>query len=61
MIIGVCAAITFALTSVFNRKLKSIHYAALMVYHGLIGITATSIIIVIEAIVKGGFRFYTGR
>ena len=32
-----------------------------MVYHGLIGITATSIIIVIEAIVKGGFRFYTGR
>ena len=53
------AAITQALTAVWNRKLKSIPYTALMVYHGLIGVTLTSIVILIEGAIKGGFRFYT--
>ena len=43
-----------------NRKLKSIDYSALMVYHGLIGGILSAIYILIEAAINGGnFRFYT--
>ena len=51
---------TFAVCSVFNRKLKEIDYTVLMVYHGLIGGTLASVFIIIEGIIMGGdFRFYT--
>ena len=51
---------TFAVCSVFNRKLKEIDYSALMVYHGIIGGFLASLFIVIEGIIMGGdFRFYT--
>jgi len=59
VIVGVTSAITFALTSVLNRKLKAINYAALMVYHGLIGGILASLVIVIEGAIKGELRIYT--
>lgn len=52
---------TFAVCSVFNRKLKEIGYEALMVYHGLIGGSAASLFILIEGAFRGGFRFYTSE
>ena len=52
-------AITFAICSVFNRKLKEIDYSALMVYHGIIGGILASLFILIEAAIKGEFRIYT--
>ena len=52
-------AITFSINSVFNRKLKAIDYSALMVYHGLIGTILASLFILIEASIRGEFRFYT--
>jgi len=59
VIIAITAAFTFALTSVFNRKLKAIDYTALMVYHGIIGGILASTVILIEGAIKGSFRFYT--
>ena len=50
---------SFAVCSVFNRKLKEIGYEALMVYHGLIGGSAVILIILVDAIVQGSFRIYT--
>ena len=50
----------FALTSVFNRKLKPIHYSALMFYHGIIGSVGGAVLILVEGLIKGGeFRWYT--
>ena len=60
VIVAFIGAWTFAITSVFNRKLKEIDYTALMVYHGLIGVILSSAVILIEGIIKGGvFRFYS--
>ena len=59
VIIAITAACTFALTSVFNRKLKAIDYTALMVYHGIIGGVLASLVILIEGAIKGEFRTYT--
>lgn len=60
MVVAFAGAWTFAVCSVFNRKLKQIDYSALMVYHGMIGGVLASIFIIIEGIVNGGnFRFYT--
>ena len=57
---AITGAWTFAVCSVFNRKLKQIDYTALMVYHGLIGGTLASLYILLEGLIKGGeFRFYT--
>ena len=59
VIVGIASAITFALTGIFNRKLKAIDYTALMVYHGLIGGVLALLVILIEAAIKGEFRIYT--
>ena len=59
VIVGIASAITFALTGIFNRKLKAIDYTALMVYHGLIGGVLALLVILIEGAIKGEFRIYT--
>lgn len=60
VIVAFSGAWSFAVCSVFNRKLKEIDYTALMVYHGLIGGVLASVVILTEGIVKGGvFRFYS--
>ena len=59
VIIAFSGAITFAICSVFNRKLKAIDYSALMVYHGLIGGVLAALFILIEAAIVGHFRIYT--
>jgi len=59
VIVAMSGAITFAICSVFNRKLKAIDYSALMVYHGMIGGILVSLFILIEAAIKGEFRIYT--
>ena len=60
VIVAFTSAWTFAVCSVFNRKLKEIDYSALMVYHGLIGGTLASVFILVEGLIMGGdFRFYT--
>jgi drug/metabolite transporter (DMT)-like permease len=59
VIIGVGAAIFFAFNSVWNRKLKEVHFLVLMVMHGLIGFILLSILICVEALITGnGFRIY---
>ena len=60
MIVAFISAWGLAVTSVFNRKLKTIDYTLVMVYHGFIGVILAILFIVIEGLVKSGqLRFYS--
>ena len=54
------AAWTMGFSAIYNRKLKSLGTSVVMFYHGLIGTTLGGIILIVEAIVKGGFRTFDG-
>jgi len=43
---------------IYNRKLKSLGFNPVMFYHGVIGALLGGIILIIEAIVMGGFRTF---
>ena len=58
---GLLSALTMAVNSVYNRKLKNIDYFVVMCYHGLLGGGLAIIYICIEAAIKGEFRIYTGE
>ena len=55
------AAISFAICSTWNRKLKQVHFSVLMVYHALIGATLALLYILVEGYIRGEFRIYTLR
>ena len=48
MILGIVAAMGFAVNSVYNRKLKNLDYTDILVYYGVVGVGLSSIFILIE-------------
>lgn len=53
-----------AFTCVLNRKLKGVHHAVVMFWHGCLGLSVAALYIIVEAAVTdNGFRFtlYTTR
>ncbi len=52
----------FSATCVFNRRLKDVHFAVVLFYHCIFGISAATIVIIGEKLITGNpFRIYTGR
>lgn len=52
----------FSATCVFNRRLKDVHFAVVLFYHCIFGITAASAIIIGEKLITGNpFRIYTAN
>ena len=43
---------------IYNRKLKSLGRNTVMVYHGVVGTVVGGLILIIEALIKGGFRTF---
>lgn len=57
--LGLLSAMTMAVNSVYNRKLKNIDYFVVMCYHGILGSAFAIVYICIEAVINGEFRIYT--
>ena len=55
------SAWTFAVNSIFNRKLKAVNFAVVMVYHALLGGILSILYIGVESFIAGKFRIYTSR
>ena len=46
---------------VYSRKLKNLGHNVVMIYHGITGTTLIGVILIIEAIVKGGIRTFEAK
>ena len=57
---AVGSGVAFGFCQVFNRKLKNVDYTIIMFYNSIIGVSLTSLIVLIDrAAVSEEFRFYT--
>ena len=56
--IALLSAWTMGFNGIYNRKLKSLGPNIVMFYHGVIGTSLGGIILIIEAIIRGGFRTF---
>ena len=61
VVLSICAAWAFAVAAVYNRKLKDIPVSVVMFYHGLIGMIAAGLYLVVETIYLREFRTYTWK
>ena len=62
IIVAFTLAWAFAACNVINRKLKDLHFALILFYHALFGMTIAVLIIVLEKLITGNpFRIYTAR
>ena len=62
IIIAFTLSWVYSATCVFNRRLKDVHFAVVLFYHCIFGMSAAALIIVAEKVITGNpFRIYTLR